>query len=78
MAAGVPCLAFRGDGVRYHNANAEVIQHGRDGFLADSDDAFRQELERLIRQPALLQAAGVHARQLVASRLRVGASTWTD
>src|SRR5262249_21625503 len=38
MGHCVPCLAMRGDGVRYHTANAEVIEHGRDGFLADSDE----------------------------------------
>jgi glycosyltransferase involved in cell wall biosynthesis len=66
MSHGVACLAMRGDGVRYHNANAEIVQHGQDGFLADSDDDFREQLARLLERPQVLRAAGGAARQTVA------------
>jgi glycosyltransferase involved in cell wall biosynthesis len=66
MARGVACLAFRGDGVRYYNANGEILHDGRDGFLADSDGDFRRQLEALIARPGVLRVAGVQARQTVA------------
>jgi glycosyltransferase involved in cell wall biosynthesis len=68
MAHAVPCLAMRGDGVRYHTANAEVIEPGRDGFLADSDEDFAQQLGRLVQQRDLLRRTGEAARQTVAKR----------
>ena len=68
MGHAVPCLAMRGDGVRYHTANAEVIEHGRDGFLADSDEGFAAQLGELVRQRERLRAAGAEARRTVARR----------
>jgi glycosyltransferase involved in cell wall biosynthesis len=68
MSHGVPCLAMRGDGVRYHNANAEVLRHGVDGFLADSDEDFAGQLGRLLGRPDALRAAGAAARQTVLDR----------
>ena len=68
MSHGVACLCMRGDGARYHTANHEILENGVDGFLADSDEAFCHELERLICTPALLRAAGEQARQTVAER----------
>jgi glycosyltransferase involved in cell wall biosynthesis len=68
MAHAVPCLAMRGDGVRYHTANAEVIEPGRDGFLADSDEDFARQLSRLVQQRDLLRRTGEAARQTVAER----------
>jgi glycosyltransferase involved in cell wall biosynthesis len=68
MARGVPCLAFRGDGVRYHNANGEILRHNQDGFLADSDEDFCRQLGELIAAPAMLRSAGEQARQTVAER----------
>jgi glycosyltransferase involved in cell wall biosynthesis len=65
MSHGVACLAMRGDGIRYHNANAEILDHGSNGFLADSDDAFSRLLAELIEQPERLRAAGEAARQTV-------------
>ncbi len=67
MARRVPCLAFRGDGKRYHNANSEVIRDGHDGYLAGSDEAFRNRLEELLRRPEGLRATGDAARATVAS-----------
>ena len=68
MSHGVPCLAMRGDGVRYHTANGEIIEHGRDGFLASSDEGFCQQLRLLLRQPHVLRKAGDVARATVAER----------
>ena len=66
MSHGVACLAMRGDGVRYHNANAEIVEHGRDGFLADSDEHFGRLLAELLQRPQQLRAAGEAARETVA------------
>jgi glycosyltransferase involved in cell wall biosynthesis len=65
MSHGVACLAMRGDGVRYHTANAEIVDHGRDGFLADSDEHFGTLLTELIQRPQQLRAAGEAARDTV-------------
>ena len=65
MSHGVACLAMRGDGVRYHTANAEIVEHGRDGFLADSDEHFCRLLAELIQRPEQLRAAGEAARDTV-------------
>ncbi|MBY0496290.1 MAG: glycosyltransferase family 4 protein [Cyanobacteria bacterium] len=65
MSHGVACLAMRGDGVRYHTANAEIVDHGRDGFLADSDEHFGRLLADLIERPEQLRAAGDAARETV-------------
>jgi glycosyltransferase involved in cell wall biosynthesis len=68
MSHGVPCLAMRGDGVRYHNANAEMVEHGRDGFLADDDEEFCRQLGELVQQPGKLREAGEAARETVARK----------
>jgi glycosyltransferase involved in cell wall biosynthesis len=68
MSYGVPCLAMRADGVRFHNANAEIIRDGEDGFLASDDDEFMRLLADLVAHPAPLRPAGDAARQAIASR----------
>lgn len=68
MSYGVPCLAMQGDGVQYHNANAEIIDAGVDGFLAKTDDDYRLQLGHLLMQPGLLQEAGERARQKIIDR----------
>lgn len=68
MSYGVPCLAMRADGVRYYNANSEIINDGVDGFLADSDEDFKVKLERLLMHPETLTMAGEEARRTIASR----------
>jgi glycosyltransferase involved in cell wall biosynthesis len=68
MSHGVACLSMRGDGVRYHTANAEIVEHGRDGFLADSDEDFCRQLAELVREPGRLRPAGEAARETVARR----------
>ncbi len=68
MSYGVPCLAMRGDGVRFHNANAEIIRDGEDGFLANDDDHFGRLLADLLANPTPLRAAGDAARKAIISR----------
>jgi glycosyltransferase involved in cell wall biosynthesis len=65
MSHGVAFLAMRGDGVRYHTANAEIVEHGRDGFLADSDEDFGRMLAELLERPDQLRTAGDAARETV-------------
>ena len=65
MSHGVACLAMRGDGVRYHTANAEIIDHGRDGFLADSDEQFGGLLSEFLERPQQLRTVGEAARDTV-------------
>jgi glycosyltransferase involved in cell wall biosynthesis len=66
MSHGVPCLGMRADEIRYHNANAEIIGDQVDGFLAESDEDFRLQLERLLARPGLLPPAGAAARRKMA------------
>jgi glycosyltransferase involved in cell wall biosynthesis len=68
MSFAVPCLAMRADGIRYHNANEELIEDQVDGFLAESDDDFRFQLERLLAQAHLLVQAGCAARHRMAEK----------
>ena len=57
-----------GDGVRFHNANAEIIRDGEDGFLAKDDDHFRRLLAELLANPNRLKAAGDAGRKAIISR----------
>ena len=68
MSCGVPCLAMRGDAIHFHNANSEIIEDGRDGFLAESDEHFVVQLERILKEPGILNAVGEAARQTIISR----------
>jgi glycosyltransferase involved in cell wall biosynthesis len=63
MSHGVPCLAMEADGVKFHNANADIIDSGEDGFLARSDEDFKIQLECLLAKPEELRAVGSAARQ---------------
>ncbi len=63
MAHGVPCLAMRADGVRFFNANTEIISDDVDGFLAATDEDFAAKLRRLIEDAGVLEAAGASARR---------------
>jgi len=65
MSHGVPCLAMRGDGIRFHTANAEIVRHGVDGFLAACDEDFCMQLEKLLQTPQVLWSAGKAARATV-------------
>jgi glycosyltransferase involved in cell wall biosynthesis len=68
MSCGVPCLAMRGDAVHFHNANAEIIDDGRDGFLAESDEHLGFQLERILKEPGILREVGKAARQTIVTR----------
>jgi glycosyltransferase involved in cell wall biosynthesis len=68
MSYGVPALAMRGDGLQFQTANAEIVRHGADGFLADSDQDFQEQLEKLLQTPAVLRSAGKAARATVEDR----------
>ena len=48
--------------------NAEVIEDGVTGFLADTPEEWRDKLERLITDPALRRAMGEAARKVVQER----------
>jgi glycosyltransferase involved in cell wall biosynthesis len=71
MSYGVPCLAMRADGVRFCNAHSEIIQHGVNGFLAESDEDFRLQLEGILKQPEILTKTGEAGHQTIA-----GQHTW--
>jgi glycosyltransferase involved in cell wall biosynthesis len=72
MAHGVPTLALRADGVRYLNANHELITHTRDGLLAADERDFEIQLERLVGSRELLASMGLNARATIEQR-----HTWT-
>lgn len=73
MSYGVPALALRPDGRHQRNLNHELMDHGRDGFLADDETHFARQLGDLLRHPARLVEAGRLARRRVAHRHR-----WDD
>lgn len=62
MGVGTPCV------VSPVGMNAEIIEDGVDGFLADSDTEWYEKLERLIVDPALRERMGRAARETVATR----------
>jgi glycosyltransferase involved in cell wall biosynthesis len=72
MSHGIPCVAMKGDGVRYHNANVDIVTSGRDGFLAQSDEEFHAMVAQLLAAPERVTAAGESARATIAQR-----HTWT-
>ena len=62
MAAGKPVIASP------VGANAQVVQHGTNGFLATTTEEWADALRRLIHDPALRQRMGAQARQTVEDR----------
>lgn len=66
MSYGVPCLAIRADLVNSWNANAEIITHGKDGLLTDSEDGYFRQLESVLRDPSQLISLGIAARERIA------------
>lgn len=63
MSHGLPCLGFRHDGVNYHNANDEIIDHDRTGLLARDAADFAAQLETAFRRPDRLRGLGQAAFQ---------------
>lgn len=68
MAQGTPSLAMRADGRRYWNANAEIIEHGQTGLLANGPTDFETQLEGILREPNLLARLGRAAHRRAAER----------
>jgi glycosyltransferase involved in cell wall biosynthesis len=68
MSYGVPCLAMRHDGARFHNAHAELIADGVSGYLAASDERFGEMIAWLAARPEQLRAAGTAARTAIEKR----------
>lgn len=62
MACGTPCV------ISPVGMNAEVIEDGVTGFLADTPEAWREKLERLIVDPALRERMGRAAREDMIAR----------
>jgi glycosyltransferase involved in cell wall biosynthesis len=62
MAVGVPGVASP------VGVNTEIIEHGRNGFLAESEKEWTECLARLIEDPALRRRMGEEARRTVIER----------
>ena len=68
MSHGVPCLAFRSDGVHSNNVNDELIDHDRTGLLASGESDFLCRLQSVLRCPQVLIRLGEAARREIRSR----------
>lgn len=68
MGVGTPCV------ISPVGMNAEVIEDGVTGFLAETPDEWRAKLELLIRDSALRERMGRAARQVVIQRYSLDAS----
>jgi len=62
MGCGTPCV------VSPVGMNAEIIEDGVDGFLAEGLEEWREKLERLILDAALREQMGRAAREVVIAR----------
>ncbi len=62
MGVGTPCV------VSPVGMNAEIIEDGVDGFLAEGPEEWRDKLERLISDAALRKNMGRRARETVVAR----------
>jgi glycosyltransferase involved in cell wall biosynthesis len=80
MAHGVPTLAIAADGVRYQNANTEIITHGVDGLVAADEAEFHSLLGDCIAQRVALNQLGQQARQTFEQRHQWSAvlDRWED
>jgi glycosyltransferase involved in cell wall biosynthesis len=65
MSHGLPTLSIRADGKEYRNANHEIVEHGKAGFLANDETDFGLILIELLRSPERLPAIGDAAREAV-------------
>ncbi len=70
MALGIPTL------MSPVGVNAEIIEHGRNGFLPRSEDEWVHTLARLVRDPDLRARIGAAGRVTVEERYSVQA--WRD
>jgi glycosyltransferase involved in cell wall biosynthesis len=62
MSSGVPVIVFN------KMAPAELVQDGKNGFIARSEEAFGQRLDELLSRPGLRQAMGLNARAYALGR----------
>ncbi|MFQ5545791.1 MAG: glycosyltransferase family 4 protein [Acidiferrobacterales bacterium] len=67
MAAGLPIVASPG------GVHRDLIEHGVNGFLADSAEAWCVNLLRLINDPALRQRMGASGKKRVAEQFSIAA-----
>ncbi len=67
MAAGLPVVASP------VGANCEVVDHGRNGYLANSQDEWQSMLRTLIDQPALRRRMGWEGRTRVCEQYSLDA-----
>ena len=65
MALGIPTVAQR------VGSNLEIIEHGRNGFLAGSEDEWYDAIRTLVESPSLRRSVGTAARQTVVERYSV-------
>ena len=68
MALGIPAVCTP------LGANPEVVEHGRTGFLADSDREWATTLERLVDDPALRAEVGARAAAVARERYTLQAN----
>ncbi len=68
MAAGIPAVATP------VGVNASIIDHGRNGFLAESDDDWATHLRTLASDLALRQSIGNAARETAAAKYSIEAN----
>jgi glycosyltransferase involved in cell wall biosynthesis len=61
MACGLPVVASP------VGVNSEIVEHGVNGFLADSEAEWREALVRLLRDPDLRRRMGAEGRRKVES-----------
>jgi glycosyltransferase involved in cell wall biosynthesis len=67
MAIGIPGVASP------VGVNAEIVDHGRNGFLASNTDDWRDILLRLIQDPELRHSTGAEGRRTVEQRYSIQA-----
>jgi glycosyltransferase involved in cell wall biosynthesis len=65
MALEIPTVAQR------IGTNLEIVDHGGNGFLADSSEEWLATLRRLVRDPDLRRRIGTAARRTVVDRYSV-------
>jgi len=65
MACGIPVVASP------VGVNADIVEHGVNGFLATTDAEWREALTRLLADPALRQAMGTAGRRKVQERFSI-------
>jgi glycosyltransferase involved in cell wall biosynthesis len=68
MAFGLPVVSRRLPGVTDH-----IVEHGRDGFLFDTDAEYVESVRALISDPSLRGAMGAAARETAVTRFDLGA-----